>query len=54
MSRHRVEARGSLTQKIASNFNISISPYYSYDSRTPLEGVENEDWGFISSVGWTF
>jgi hypothetical protein len=53
-SRHRVEGRGSLTQKIASDLNIALTPYYSFDSRTPVEGIQNEDWGFISSIGWTF
>lgn len=53
-TRHRVELRGTFTQKIASDFNISVSPFYSFDSRTPIEGLENEDWGFISSVGWSF
>ena len=52
--RHRLEVRGTFTQKIAGDFNFSLSPYYSYDSRTPIEGLENEDWGYIASVGWTF
>ena len=53
-NRYRIELRGSFTQKILSDFNISVSPYYSYDSRTPVAGIENEDWGWISSVGWIF
>ena len=52
--RYRLEARGSLTQKLTSNFNISFSPYYSYDSRPPATLLEDEDWGWISSLGWMF
>ena len=53
-SRNRFEARGSVMQKISHDFNVAVTPYYSYDSRNPVEGVENEDWGFISSIGWSF
>jgi hypothetical protein len=53
-NRYRIELQGTFTQKIASDFNVSVSPYYSYDSRTPIEGIENEDWGWIASVGWIF
>jgi hypothetical protein len=53
-NRYRVEFRGSLSQKIASDFNIAISPYYSLDSEPPNPGVNDEDWGWISSVGWRF
>ena len=53
-NRYRIELQGTFTQKIASDFNFSVSPYYSYDSRTPIEGIENEDWGWIASVGWIF
>ncbi len=53
-SRYRIEFRASVSQKIASDFNIAISPYYSLDSEPPNPGVNDEDWGWISSIGWRF
>ena len=52
--RHRVELRSTFTQKFTTNFNFTISPYYSFDSRPPRASAEHEDWGWISSIGWSF
>jgi uncharacterized protein DUF481 len=53
-NRYRVEVRGHLRQKITSNFTFDLSPYYTYDSRPPRATLANEDWGLVSSIGWTF
>jgi len=53
-SRYRVEVRGQVRQKITSNFTFDLSPYYSYDSKPPRAALANEDWGLVSSIGWTF
>ena len=52
--RDRVEVQATLRQKLGSNFTLSVSPYYSYDSRPPVPDVPTEDWGWSSSVGWQF
>jgi hypothetical protein len=53
-NRYRIEMRASLSQKIAGDLNIAISPYYSSDSHPPSPAVADEDWGWISSIGWRF
>jgi len=52
--RYRIEAQAQLRQKIARDFSISLSPYYSYDSQPPRENLLHEDWGLTSSIGWVF
>ncbi len=53
-SRHRIEVRAALRQKLGSDFTISVTPYYSYDSRPPAATAATEDWGWVTSVGWQF
>ena len=53
-SRYRVEMRARLRQSIGRDFTFDVSPYYSYDSRPPLETLAQEDWGLVSSIGWNF
>ena len=52
--RTRLEVDASFRQKLGSDFTFSISPYYSYDSHPPRVGAEQEDWGWVTSVGWQF
>lgn len=52
--RERLEVNASFRQKLGSDFTFSISPYYSYDSHPPRVGAEQEDWGWVTSVGWQF
>lgn len=52
--RGRIEIDASFRQKLGSDFTLSISPYYSYDSDPPRLGAEQEDWGWVTSVGWQF
>jgi hypothetical protein len=52
--RYRLEAQAKLRQKVARNFTISLSPYYSYDSAPPRPEILEEDWGITSSIGWLF
>jgi hypothetical protein len=53
-SRYRIEAAASFSQELVHDFNFAVSPYYSFDSRPPRPSLNDEDWGWISSVGWTF
>lgn len=53
-SRHRVEVRAGLRQKLGSDFTFSVTPYYSYDSRPPAASAATEDWGWVTSIGWQF
>jgi hypothetical protein len=52
--RDRVEIGASLRQKFGSEFTVTFSPYYSYDSRPPDAEAASEDWGWVTSVGLTF
>jgi hypothetical protein len=53
-SRHRLEVRAGLRQKMGSDFTFSVTPYYSYDSRPPAATAATEDWGWVTSIGWQF
>jgi hypothetical protein len=53
-SRYRIEATASFSQELVRDFNFAVSPYYSFDSRPPRPTLNDEDWGWISSLGWTF
>lgn len=53
-TRNRFEFRGSVRQKLGSDFNVSLSPYYSYDSNPPSGAGLKEDWGVSTSLGLLF
>lgn len=53
-SRDRVEVKAGLRQKLGSNFTLTVSPYYSFDSLSPSTGESTEDWGWTTTVGWLF
>jgi hypothetical protein len=52
--RNRVEARAALRQKMGNQFTLALSPYYSYDSQPPVASAPTEDWGWQTTIGWTF
>lgn len=52
--RYRIDAEARLRQKIARNFTLTLSPYYTFDSHPPREALLSEDWGVTSSIGWLF
>lgn len=52
--RYRIDAQAKFQQKIARNFTVSLSPYYTFDSRPPRQSLLEEDWGLTSSIGWLF
>lgn len=53
-NRFRFEMNASVSQEIGNNFDIAVSPYYSFDSKPPRESLNGEDWGWVSSIGWSF
>lgn len=52
--RYRIDAQAKLRQKIARDFTVSLSPYYTFDSHPPRANLLEEDWGLTSSIGWLF
>jgi putative salt-induced outer membrane protein YdiY len=52
--RVRVEFDTRLRRELVKDFFWTISVYDSYDSEPPIQGVETNDWGLNSSVGWSF
>ena len=51
--RIRVELSSRLRQEVALDFFISLSLFYSYDSKPRAEKVQTSDIGLITSLGWT-
>jgi hypothetical protein len=52
--RVRVEADASAKREIVSDFYLSLSAFYSLDTRDPSTGESRHDWGPTLSIGWTF
>lgn len=52
--RVRAEFDARLRREIVKDFFFTISVYDSYDSDPPIEGIETNDYGLNSSIGWSF
>jgi hypothetical protein len=52
--RVRAEIDISASREIVSDFTFVLSFYESYDSEPPDEGAEKNDYGVVTSLGWTF
>ena len=52
--RIRSEIDISASREIVSDFTLVLSFYDSYDSDPPSEGADKNDYGIVTSVGWTF
>ena len=52
--RLRAEVDISASREIVSDFTFVLSFYDSYDSDPPDEGATRNDYGVVTSVGWTF
>ena len=53
--RMRVNANASFKREVVvKDFYLSLSFFYTYDSRPPSSGASKSDWGPILSIGWTF
>jgi hypothetical protein len=52
--RQRVQLDAALKHELFSDFSVSLSLYYTFDSKPPQEGARRTDVGIVTSVGWTF
>ena len=52
--RVRVQADVSAKREIVSDFYLSLSVFYSYDSQDPTTGSARRDWGPTLSIGYQF
>ena len=52
--RVRAELDISASREIVSDFTVVLSFYDSYDSDPPDEGATRNDYGVVTSLGWTF
>lgn len=52
--RVRAEVDISASREIVSDFTFVLSFYDSYDSDPPDEGATRNDYGIVTSMGWTF
>ena len=50
----RVEGDISVRRELVKDFYISLSAYESYDADPIVETAEENDWGFTTSIGWSF
>jgi hypothetical protein len=52
--RYRTEASVSLRREIVPDFYLDLSLFHTYDTDPPDELAENTDYGFITSLGYSF
>lgn len=52
--RVRAQVDASAKREIVSDFYLSLSVFYSFDSRDPTTGASRHDWGPTLSIGWQF
>jgi hypothetical protein len=52
--RVRLQADASVKREIVSDFYLSLSAFYSLDTRDPSTGESRHDWGPTLSIGWKF
>ena len=54
--RYRAEFNGKYRQEIVTDLFVSLSGWYSFDSRAPgdEETIRQEDYGVVTSLGWSF
>jgi len=52
--RQRVQSDAALKHELFSDFSVSLSLYYTFDSKPPQEGARRTDVGLVTSVGWSF
>jgi hypothetical protein len=52
--RQRVQFDTALKHELFSDFSVSLSLYYTFDSHPPQEGARRTDIGIVTSVGWSF
>jgi hypothetical protein len=52
--RYRSNANLSLRREIISDFFLDLSVYFDYDSQPPGENPEKDDYGVVTSIGYSF
>ena len=52
--RYRLEYDGTVRVSLASNFSWSLTLFDRFDSSPPQEGVQRNDYGVISALGYSF
>jgi hypothetical protein len=50
----RVEGDISVRRELWRDFYVSVSAYESFDQEPFVEGAAQNDWGFTTSIGWSF
>jgi hypothetical protein len=52
--RYRTDANISLRREIVSDFYLDFSLFHAYDTDPPDVNAEKSDYGFITSLGYSF
>jgi len=52
--RYRIEFEVAIQHEIISNLYLEFRVYDNYDSAPPTEDVIKNDWGLVTSIGYTF
>jgi putative salt-induced outer membrane protein YdiY len=52
--RVRVEFDSSLRRELVKDFYFNLTLFDSFDNKNPVEGAEENDWGVVTSIGWSF
>jgi len=52
--RQRIQMDAAFKREFLKDLTITLSTYYTFDSKPPQEGAKRTDVGIVTSVGWTF
>jgi len=52
--RQRIQMDAAFKREFLKDLTITLSTYYTFDSKPPQEGAKRTDIGIVTSVGWTF
>jgi hypothetical protein len=52
--RVRLEFDSSLRRELVKDFYFNLRLFDSFDNKSFVEGAEENDWGVVTSLGWTF
>ena len=54
IGRFRGNLDGRLRRELISDFFVGLSLWATFDSEPPVEGTEESDYGFTTSIGYSF
>jgi hypothetical protein len=52
--RQRIQIDSSFSRELYKDLTLTLSVFYTFDSKPPQEGAKRTDVGIVTSLGWSF